>query len=58
MVHLYHPRADGYYEGGGPFELDYNKNLYFSRNGKKLMRNKGKEWGSYEHFDKANHMMD
>ncbi|MDQ7092671.1 glycosyltransferase [Desulfosporosinus sp. PR] len=43
-VHLYHPRAKGYYEGGGPPEWDYNKNLYFSRIGK-IVRNEGKEWG-------------
>jgi len=43
-VHLYHPRANGYYEGIGPSEWDYNKNLYFSRSGK-LVRNEGREWG-------------
>lgn len=43
-AHLYHPRADGYYEGGGPPEWDYNKNLYFTRIGQ-IVRNKGKEWG-------------
>jgi len=43
-VHLYHPRADGYYEGGGPPEWDYNKNLFFSRMGK-IVRNEGREWG-------------
>ncbi|SHI79198.1 glycosyltransferase [Desulfosporosinus lacus] len=43
-AHLYHPRADGYYKGGGPPEWDYNKNLYFSRIGK-IVRNEGKEWG-------------
>lgn len=43
-AHLYHPRADGYYEGGGPPEWNYNKNLYFSRKGK-TVRNEGKEWG-------------
>lgn len=43
-AHLYHPRADGYYEGGGPPEWDFNKNLYFSRIGK-IVRNEGKEWG-------------
>ena len=43
-VHLYHPRAGGYYEGGGPSEWDYNKNLYFSRIGQ-IVRNEGREWG-------------
>jgi len=43
-VHLYHTRADGYYEGGGPPEWDYNRNLYFSRIGK-IVRNEGREWG-------------
>jgi Glycosyltransferases, probably involved in cell wall biogenesis len=43
-AHLYHPRAAGYYEGGGPPEWDYNKNLYFSRIGK-IVRNEGREWG-------------
>ncbi|MGC7871584.1 glycosyltransferase family 2 protein [Desulfosporosinus sp. SYSU MS00001] len=43
-VHLYHPRAEGYYEGGGPPEWDYNKNLYFTRVGK-VVRNEGREWG-------------
>lgn len=43
-VHLYHPRADGYYVGGGPPEWEYNKNLYFSRIGK-IVRNEGREWG-------------
>ena len=43
-AHLYHPRADGYYEGGGPPEWDYNRNLYFSRIGK-IVRNEGREWG-------------
>jgi glycosyltransferase involved in cell wall biosynthesis len=43
-VHLYHPRAEGYYDGGGPKEWDYNKNLYFSRIGK-IIRNEGREWG-------------
>lgn len=43
-VHLYHPRAEGYYERGGPPEWNYNKNLYFSRWGK-IIRNEGKEWG-------------
>ena len=43
-VHLYHSRADGYYEGEGPPEWDYNKNLYFSRMGK-IVRNEGREWG-------------
>ena len=43
-VHLYHPRAEGYYEGGGPPEWDYNKQLYFSRIGK-IVRNEGREWG-------------
>jgi glycosyltransferase involved in cell wall biosynthesis len=43
-VHLYHPRAEGYYEGGGPPEWEYNKNLYFSRAGK-IVRNEGREWG-------------
>lgn len=43
-AHLYHPRADGYYEGEGPPEWDYNKNLYFSRIGK-ILRNEGSEWG-------------
>ncbi|MHB8076883.1 glycosyltransferase [Desulfosporosinus fructosivorans] len=44
-AHLYHPRAEGYYEGGGPPEWDYNKNLYFSRIGK-IIRNEGREWGT------------
>ncbi|MCB8818461.1 glycosyltransferase [Desulfosporosinus shakirovi] len=44
-AHLYHPRAEGYYQGGGPPEWNYNKNLYFSRKGK-IVRNEGKEWGS------------
>lgn len=44
-VHLYHPRAQGYYQGGGPQEWDYNKNLFFSRRGK-IIRNQGKEWGN------------
>ncbi|ODA39703.1 glycosyltransferase [Desulfosporosinus sp. BG] len=58
-VHLYHPRADGYYEGGGPPEWDYNKNVYFSRIGK-IVRNEGREWGIFsdEHLDKADHKMD
>ena len=43
-AHLYHTRANGYYEGGGPPEWDYNKNLYFSRIGK-IVRNEGKDWG-------------
>ena len=43
-AHLYHPRAKGYYEGEGPPEWDYNKNLFFSRIGK-IVRNEGKEWG-------------
>lgn len=43
-VHLYHPRAEGYYEGDGPSEWDYNKNLFFSRIGK-IVRNEGREWG-------------
>ncbi|WP_088228065.1 glycosyltransferase [Desulfosporosinus sp. FKB] len=43
-AHLYHPRAEGYYEGGGPPEWDYNKNLYFSRVSK-IIRNEGREWG-------------
>jgi len=43
-IHLYHPRAEGYYEGAGPTEWDYNKNIYFSRIGK-IVRNEGKEWG-------------
>lgn len=43
-VHLYHPRAKGYYEGEGPPEWDYNKNLYFSRMGK-IVRNEGRAWG-------------
>ncbi|WP_407313714.1 glycosyltransferase [Desulfosporosinus sp. SB140] len=43
-VHLYHPRAKGYYEGGGPPEWDYNKNLYFSKIGY-IVRNEGREWG-------------
>jgi glycosyltransferase involved in cell wall biosynthesis len=45
-AHLYHPRAEGYYEGGGPSEWDYNKNLFFSRIGK-IVRNEGKEWGIF-----------
>lgn len=43
-VHLYHPRAKGYYEGIGPPEWDYNKNLFFFRLGR-IVRNEGKEWG-------------
>ncbi|AFQ42397.1 glycosyltransferase [Desulfosporosinus meridiei] len=43
-AHLYHPRAEGYYQGGGPPEWDYNKNLYFSRRGK-IVRNEGRAWG-------------
>ncbi|HBV88698.1 MAG TPA: glycosyl transferase family 2 [Desulfosporosinus sp.] len=43
-AHLYHPRAEAYYQGGGPPEWDYNKNLYFSRLGK-IVRNEGREWG-------------
>lgn len=43
-AHLFHPRSDGYYKGGGPPEWDYNKNLYFSRIGK-IVRNEGREWG-------------
>lgn len=43
-VHLYHPRAKGYYDGEGPKEWDYNKNLFFSRMGQ-IVRNQGREWG-------------
>lgn len=43
-VHLYHPRIEGYYQGGGPAEWDFNKNLFFSRIGK-IVRNEGREWG-------------
>jgi len=41
-VHLYHPRAQGYYED--PPEWGYNKNLFFSRLGT-IVRNEGREWG-------------
>jgi len=44
-VHLYHPRAEGYYEGEGPSEWEYNKNLFFSRIGK-IVRNEDREWGA------------
>ncbi|KJS03922.1 MAG: glycosyl transferase family 2 [Peptococcaceae bacterium BRH_c4a] len=43
-VHLYHPRADGYYADGGPPEWEYNRNLYYSRIGK-IVRNEDREWG-------------
>ncbi|CAA7600340.1 Glycosyl transferase family 2 [Acididesulfobacillus acetoxydans] len=43
-LHLYHPRADGYYDQGGPKAWDYNKNLFFSRMGS-IVRNQGREWG-------------
>jgi hypothetical protein len=43
-IHLFHPRIQGYYQGGGPPEWEYNKNLFFSRIGK-VVRNEGREWG-------------
>ena len=42
-MHLYHPRAEGYYTD--PPEWEFNKNLYFSRIGK-IVRNEGREWGA------------
>ncbi len=46
-VHLYHPRAEGYYEGEGPSAWDYNKDLFFSRMGQ-IVRNQGREWGGLD----------
>lgn len=46
-VHLYHTRAQGYYEGEGPPEWEYNKDLFFSRVGK-IVRNEGKAWGALD----------
>ena len=44
-VHLYHPRAQDYYQD--PPEWQYNKNLFFSRLGS-IVRNEGREWGVLE----------
>lgn len=49
-VHLYHPRIQGYYQGGGPSEWEDNKNLFFSRMGK-IVRNEGREWGVFNHLN-------
>ncbi|KLU67604.1 MULTISPECIES: glycosyltransferase [Desulfosporosinus] len=42
-VHLYHPRAQDYYQD--PPEWEYNKKLFYSRMGK-IVRNEGREWGA------------